>query len=531
MKVYKGTSVVSSHQLLDFPVSLCVFYTDESNPRTPAIGVAAGGYVFIYRHLRPYFKFALPQVEIDPQDLSIWEELTKGAVDIVSGFDLLSQARDAGARLSSWSLDFLSIEDSVHRQAYVESKRDVPHTQQTVATCMETLNKNSDAEGSVSSLVIGTENGEVLILDPPGSTVICQAKLPSVPTILAITGLYDVEWRIVCACRDGKIYTIKNGESRGQTVVTGTVIELETQPNSLARIDKNIFITTMDAQLLCFHVKGKKVFSLSLPCPATNLGVAKLNRNRVVEALIVSLANGEVRLYNGKHLIHTLQLDDVVTAMRWGQFGREQNSCVFIGRNGSLTLKMMTRMANLESAETALGPPAEQDVPLKIPKKTRLYVEQSEREIENAVHMHRTFQRDLCKLRLTTARSYVKIITSGEAGVSMGGAGVTSVRLNAHVMGLGPIFKIKVEVCNNGREPLYDMPLSCIYNPEIYKSEKPTLKIPLLLPNLTNVFEVSITNHHEEGVPDAVRIILVNPDSSVPLVSAVINMPMSELVE
>jgi Bardet-Biedl syndrome 1 protein len=49
---------------------------------------------------------------------------------------------------------------------------------------------------------------------------------------------YDVEWRIVVGCRDGKVYTIKNGEKRHDAVITGTVIELETQPNSIARIDK-----------------------------------------------------------------------------------------------------------------------------------------------------------------------------------------------------------------------------------------------------------------------------------------------------
>ena len=126
-----------------------------------------------------------------------------------------------------------------------------------------------------------------------------------------------------------------------------------------------------------------------------------------------------------------MQFDDVVVAMRWGQMGREQNSCAFIGKSGSLTLKMMSRQANLEKKEGSAGPPAEQDVPLKVPRKTKLYVEQSEREVENATHMHRVFQRDLCKLRLETARSYVKIITSGEAGISMGGGagkGVTNVR-------------------------------------------------------------------------------------------------------
>lgn len=51
---------------------------------------------------------------------------------------------------------------------------------------------------------------------------------------------------------------------------------------------------------------------------------------------------------------------------------------------------------------------------LQVPKKTRLYVEQTQREREQAADMHRMFQRDLAKLRLTTARAYVKILTDGQ---------------------------------------------------------------------------------------------------------------------
>jgi len=59
------------------------------------------------------------------------------------------------------------------------------------------------------------------------------------------------------------------------------------------------------------------------------------------------------------------------------------------------------------------GPPPEQDIPLAVPKKTKLYVEQTQREREMAPEIHRRFQRDLCKLRLTTARAYVKTLTDG----------------------------------------------------------------------------------------------------------------------
>ena len=50
-----------------------------------------------------------------------------------------------------------------------------------------------------------------------------------------------------------------------------------------------------------------------------------------------------------------------------------------------------------------------QDIPLNVPKKTKLYVEQTQRERDSGVDMHRIFQRELCKLRLNTARAYVKV--------------------------------------------------------------------------------------------------------------------------
>lgn len=81
------------------------------------------------------------------------------------------------------------------------------------------------------------------------------------------------------------------------------------------------------------------------------------------------------------------------------------------------------------------GPPMEQDIPLSVPKyvalrmfalvvlwthllfivcrKTKLFVEQTQREREQAMDIHRAFQKDLCKLRLSTARSYVKTLTDG----------------------------------------------------------------------------------------------------------------------
>ena len=33
--------------------------------------------------------------------------------------------------------------------------------------------------------------------------------MPAVPVFLSVSGLYDVEYRVVVACRNGTVYTLK----------------------------------------------------------------------------------------------------------------------------------------------------------------------------------------------------------------------------------------------------------------------------------------------------------------------------------
>lgn len=58
--------------------------------------------------------------------------------------------------------------------------------------------------------------------------------------------------------------------------------------------------------------QGKKNFSLYLPDRVTCMTTLELTQKKNVRGLLIALANGEVRLYNGKYLISSLQVDDPV---------------------------------------------------------------------------------------------------------------------------------------------------------------------------------------------------------------------------
>lgn len=69
---------------------------DMSTPRTPAVAVAAGPYVYVYRNLRPYFKFTVPNVDLSSVEVECWEQLKVGAVDATKAFETLATARWGG---------------------------------------------------------------------------------------------------------------------------------------------------------------------------------------------------------------------------------------------------------------------------------------------------------------------------------------------------------------------------------------------------------------------------------------------------
>lgn len=65
MKVFRGTALSGESTLLDLPSGLVAFFMDLHEPRTPAVAVASGPCVYVYKNLRPYFKFTLPGLEVN----------------------------------------------------------------------------------------------------------------------------------------------------------------------------------------------------------------------------------------------------------------------------------------------------------------------------------------------------------------------------------------------------------------------------------------------------------------------------------
>ena len=93
------------------------------------------------------------------------------------GWNRLSEARDEGAELSVMSVEFLALEDPEDQRAYVQENVNTPLERTTVISCLTTLFKKFDDPGSVSYLVLGTENKEVVILQQEANNIMTRIKV------------------------------------------------------------------------------------------------------------------------------------------------------------------------------------------------------------------------------------------------------------------------------------------------------------------------------------------------------------------
>jgi hypothetical protein len=67
------------------------------------------------------------------------------------------------------------------------------------------------------------------------------------------------------------------------------------------------------------------------------------------------------------------------------------------------------------------------------------------------------------------------------------------------------------------------------FNDSIYKLKGASPYFPLLVPGLTYKVDVEMVNIDPSGAADVVKVFVFNKESTVPLITANISMPLSEI--
>ncbi len=73
--MWRGTARESEHALLDQAAAVCSFVPEEKGGgagRPPVLAVAVGAAVYMFRGLKPFYRFCLPPEPVHPQEEEAW---------------------------------------------------------------------------------------------------------------------------------------------------------------------------------------------------------------------------------------------------------------------------------------------------------------------------------------------------------------------------------------------------------------------------------------------------------------------------
>ena len=203
--------------------------------------------------------------------------------------------------------------------------------------------------------------------------------MQSIPVFIEVNGLFEVEYRIIVSCRDARIYTIKRGFKSGRLCV-----QLNSQPVGITLLNNNIIVSCMDSSLGCYTVNGNCIWKVHTSAPITALtsvNIETLSLNLVA----VALQSRKIHFYNNKAIVDTIETDDVITSIKFGRYGREDNTLIMVSKSGFLIIQILKRTAKFsyDQSESNSIAKLSSGSKLNIPKKTKLFVDLSMRERED----------------------------------------------------------------------------------------------------------------------------------------------------
>ena len=90
--------------------------------------------------------------------------------------------------------------------------------------------------------------------------------------------------------------------------------------------------------------------------------------------------------------------------------------------------------------------------------------------------MHQTFQKELFRFRIKTAKQFLKSLQTASTPISTNPN--EPLKLNAQVQGMGPTFKLIVKVQNiSSSMPSIDLFMTFVYDEKLYKIAKSYIEV------------------------------------------------------
>lgn len=176
---------------------------------------------------------------------------------------------------------------------------------------VSSIRKDSWNDPASSCLLIGTESGEIIVLDPRSFSIIDRHFIGWPPVAITSTGLWSGDGRMFVTSRDGRIGSLKKG---WQKINNWEKLSAPAVAISTLACD-GAAVAVMDGTIVGFSNNGLKLWNIQLPGLAldmTSLPVSQIG----LLLLAVSVPRTGLLIYDGQHHVDTITMIDPVSAMK-----------------------------------------------------------------------------------------------------------------------------------------------------------------------------------------------------------------------
>ncbi|KAF7233710.1 hypothetical protein EG68_10994 [Paragonimus skrjabini miyazakii] len=359
----------------------------------------------------------------------------------------------------------------------------------------------------------------------------------------------------------------------------------------MVRLEKSIIVGCMDQTIKGFSLKGNPIWSVRVPSPILTIVPINLSTHSF-HGYIVSLKDGDVRVYQEQHICDTVfhwtevkpdhqtlsnrgivdsgdvhdqhtSINDVsnggveppeklsqnepsvpvgtnrlnrmskcdpVIAAQFGPFDREAGSLALITQSGALCLLLVKRSAKFRPLDVISRHPTAQTVRLELPKKTQLFLDLADREKKHAPEIYDRYNHDLVLLRCTVAKAFLELLQTRSGPLAVHGT-KHHLKLTARVYGLGPNYTLAYELIETQADENWcsmNMGIFLDFDDTVYQVTAPYIPIPMMVPNVTYKYETSVRIINDNQRSDTLKVHVIAPPESKPLVSVNVKMPLND---
>ncbi|XP_065559180.1 Bardet-Biedl syndrome 1 protein homolog isoform X2 [Artemia franciscana] len=294
------------------------------------VAVACKDVLYMYKLMKPFFKFKIPAIEIPEHEEEILKKVSQSSSN--EEVEEMSRLLLDGSNLSLFAQS-LSLANEGDRYAMMTLYKSAP---QDSITTLSTLTKNHHQ----SSLVLTTLSRRVIIVDCETFSVLCQFAVPVVANHVACRGVYESDYKIAFSGKRGQVYTTQNED------LHNSVAYFYEEIKTLAYVDK-VLVVSSELEVSGFTSKGKRLWTV--PLWTKMLSICTFYPPSSLSPVIAVAIFNSILFYRDGVLVETLLLSEKPKLLTSTRLNTGESALAIVSYDGNISIQIPNRNVTFSS--------------------------------------------------------------------------------------------------------------------------------------------------------------------------------------